>query len=417
MGIIFSIIKESIAQAVQQLLANKLRSFLSLLGILIGILCIILILSAVDSLEANIEGSFDKLGRDVLYVDKWPWNENPDENYWKYAKRPAPDYKDFDAIKRKVGGSDLASLSVFLPTNTIKYRNNSIKGAYMTGVTFDFGEIFNLDLAEGRYFTRFEHATGLDKCIIGYELADRLFKGASAVGKTLTIRGRKIQIIGVVQKEGNSIIDIIPFDRAVIVSYFLAKKMVNVNAENTWGTMLNLRAAEGIHIDDVREELTGVLRVERRLKPKEKDNFSINEASTLTNLLKPIFKTMNTVGAFIGIFAILVGMFSVANIMFVSVKERTNQIGVKKALGAKKSIILFEFLIESVILCLLGGIVAILIVFLIAQGASALAGFNFILPLRNIVLGMTMSIIIGVLAGIIPAWQAAKMDPVEAIRA
>ena len=287
----------------------------------------------------------------------------------------------------------------------------------MAGVTFDFGEIFNLDLVEGRYFTRFEHATGLDKCVIGYDLADNLFKGASAVGKILTIRGRKIQVIGVVQKEGNSIIDVIPFDRAIIVSYFLAKKMVNVDAENTWGTMLNVRAAEGVQLDDVRAELTGVLRVERRLKPKERDNFSINEASTLTNLLKPVFKTMSTVGWFIGIFAILVGMFSVANIMFVSVKERTNQIGVKKALGAKNPVILLEFLIESVILCLLGGIIAIVFVFLIAEAASALANFEFILPLRNIILGISMSVVIGVLAGIIPAWQAARMDPVEAIRA
>ena len=417
MRIFFGIIRESIAQAVQQLLANKLRSFLSLLGILIGILCIILILSAVDSLKANIEGSFDKLGRDVLYVEKWPWDENPDENFWKYAKRPTPNLKDFEAIKRKVKGSDLASLAVFLPTNTVKFRNNSVRGAYMAGVTFDFGDIFNLDLAEGRYFTQFEHSSGLDKCVIGFELADRLFKGASAVGKIITIRGRKIQVIGVIQKEGNSIIDVIPFDRAIIIAYNLAKKIVNVNAENSWGTLLNVKAADGKSLEDVRAELTGALRIQRRLKPKEKDNFSINEASTLSNLLEPVFATMSMVGVFIGIFAILVGMFSVANIMFVSVKERTGQIGVKKALGAKNPVILLEFLVESVLLCLLGGLLALLLVFLIAKMATVLFSFEFILPAKNIILGLSMSVIIGVLAGIIPAWQAARMDPVEAIRA
>ena len=287
----------------------------------------------------------------------------------------------------------------------------------MTGVTFDFAEIFNSDLAEGRYFTQFEHHSGLDKCVIGYVLAENLFKGSSAVGKILTVRGRKIQVIGVVEKEGNSLIDIIPFDRAIIISYNLAKKMVNVNAENVWGTMLNVKARENISMDEVRAELTGVLRVERRLKPIEKNNFAINEASTLTNLLEPVFDTMSMVGWFIGIFAILVGMFSVANIMFVSVKERTNQIGVKKALGAKNPVILLEFLIESVILCLLGGLLALTFVFIIAKLATSLAGFQFILPLKNIILGLGMSVIIGVLAGIIPAWQAAKMDPVEAIRA
>ncbi len=414
MKILFHTIIESIRIAFQQLASNKLRSFLTLLGIMIGVLTIILIFSAVDSLEQNIANSFEKLGKDVVYVDKWPWNENPDENYWKYAKRPEPDFADYDAIKRKVKSSELSSLSVFMPTNVIKYRNNSIRGAYMAGVTFDWGDIFQLEFEEGRYFTPFEYETGANRVILGYNIAENLFKGINPIGKYITVRGRKLRVIGILKKEGNSLINVIPFDRAVIIGYVQAKKMINVRY--SWGTMLNVKANNRSNLEDLREEITGVLRSHRRLKPKEKDDFAINELSTLTNLLKPIFTILSMVGLVIGSFALLVGMFSVANIMFVSVKERTNQIGVKKALGAPRGVILTEFLIESVILCFIGGAIALVLVFGITKAATAASGFTFFLPVKNIIIGVSISVFIGVLSGIIPAFRAAKMDPVEAIR-
>ncbi|HRV83816.1 MAG TPA: ABC transporter permease [Saprospiraceae bacterium] len=416
MKIYFNILIGSITQAFQQLASNKMRSFLSLLGILIGILCIILILSAVDSLQANIEQSFEKLGRDVLYVDRFPWNEDPGENFWKYSKRPNPDYNDYKTITTKVHSAEMASLAVFMPTNVIKFRNNSIHGAYMAGVTFEFGEIFKLEFESGRYFTNFEFETGSDRAILGYEIATSLFPNTDPVGKYINVRGRKLMVIGVLKKEGNSLVNVIPFDRAVIISYNQARKMINISSRTTWGTMLNVKANPGVSLDDLRDELTGVLRVHRHLKPIEDDDFSINELSTLTNLLAPIFKIMSLVGWVIGFFAILVGIFSVANIMFVSVKERTNQIGVKKALGAPRPVILIEFLIESIILCLVGGALGLIIVFGITELATKLSGFHFYLPAKNIILGVSMSVIIGVLSGIIPAWQAARLDPVEAIR-
>lgn len=416
MKIYFNILIGSITQAFQQLASNKMRSFLSLLGILIGILCIILILSAVDSLQANIEQSFEKLGRDVLYVDRFPWNEDPGENFWKYSKRPNPDFNDYKAITAKVHSAEMASLAVFMPTNVIKFRNNSIRGAYMAGVTFEFGEIFKLEFESGRYFTNFEFETGADRAILGYEIATSLFPNTDPVGKYINVRGRKLMVIGVLKKEGNSLVNVIPFDRAVIISYNQARKMINISSRTTWGTMLNVKANPGVSLDDLRDELTGVLRVHRHLKPIEGDDFSINELSTLTNLLAPIFKVLSMVAIIIGLFAILVGIFSVANIMFVSVKERTNQIGVKKALGAPRPVILMEFLIESIILCLLGGALGLIIVFGITELATKLSGFHFYLPAKNIILGVSMSLIIGILSGIIPAWQAARMDPVEAIR-
>lgn len=416
MKIAFYIVRESFRQAWSQLVSNKLRTFLSLLGILIGVLCIVLILSAVDSLEANIGESFEKLGKDVVYVDKMPWDENPDENYWKYAKRPNADFDDYEAIKRRVKSSDLASLAVFMPTKLVKYRSNSIRGAYMMGVTYDYERIFKLEYEDGRFFTPFEYETGADRAILGYEIANNLFNDINPVGKQITIYGKKVTVIGVLKKEGKSLVNVIPFDRAIIISYNQARQLVNVDGDYTWGTLMNVKAAPGVTLEDLKDEVTGVLRAHRRLKPLEDDNFAVNQVSTFTKLLAPIFSVLTMVGWFIGFFAILVGMFSVANIMFVSVKERTNQIGVKKALGATQNTILIEFLIESIVLCIIGGLIGLLLVYGISELATSLSGFNFFLPFKNILIGITLSIFIGVIAGITPAWQAARMDPVEAIR-
>ena len=416
MGVVFKIWYESIVQALHQLFSNKLRSFLSLLGITIGIFCIIAFKSAVDSLRQNIEGSFDKLGNDVLYIDKSPWNEPPHLSWWKYMRRPEPDFADFQALKERLKLSDLASLSVFIPGKTIKYHSSHVKGGFMAGVTYDYGEIFKLVFESGRYFTPFEYANGSNRIILGNELATELFQTVDPIGKEVKIMGQKFQVIGVLEKEGNSLVSVIPFDEAIFVSFNTAKKLINVKSKYTWGTSLNIKAAEGVELVDLRDEVTGVLRSHRKLKPKEDENFAVNELSMFTNLLKPIFGVMNIVGIIIGGFALLVGMFSVANIMFVSVKERTNIIGIKKALGAKKSVILLEFLIESVILCVIGAILGLGIVIGALKIISRVFDYEMFLSSSNVILAITLSIVIGVLSGFIPALQAARMDPVNAMR-
>ena len=341
---------EGIVQAVTELSSNKLRSFLSSLGITIGIFCIISVLSAVDSLESNVSKSFEKLGTDVLYIDRFPWNENPQDRWWKYGRRPPPNHDDLDAIKDRVTGADYASLQVFMPGRTVSYKSNNVRGAYMVGVTYDYAEITKLKYEHGRYFTPFEYTTGANRAILGSVLATEIFGDYDPTGREVKIWGRKFQVVGVLEKEGNSIIDIIPYDEAILVSYNTAKKLINVRTGATWGSLLNIKANEGVNLEDLTDEVTGIMRASRRLRPKEDDNFSINEMSVFTKLLAPIFAVMNSVGFVIGIFAIIVGIFSVANIMFVSVKERTNIIGIKKALGAKNWVILVEFLIEAVLL-------------------------------------------------------------------
>jgi putative ABC transport system permease protein len=412
----FKVIYESIVQAFQQLAANKLRSFLSLTGISIGIICIISVLSAVDSLKQNVSSSFEKLGNDVLYVDKMPWNEDPGQNWWKYQQRPQVSYEDLVAIRKKSKLSERSSFAVFMPGRTLKFGSSSVEGAYMAGVTDDYAEIFNFDFDKGRFFTPFESANGTNRVVLGASVAEELFGLIDPIGREINVKGMDFQVVGVLKKEGNTLINIFQFDEAVITSFNAAKKLINVKSRYNWGTSLNVKAMAGVNLDDLQDEVTGILRSERKIKPKEKENFSINQLSMFTNLLAPIFSTMNIVGIFIGGFSILVGMFSVANIMFVSVKERTSIIGIKKALGARQYIILLEFLIESVVLCVIGALIGLVIVFGVLKLATAAFHYEIYLTGGNVLIAMILSLVIGVLSGLVPAWQAAKLDPVEAMR-
>ena len=412
----FKLIYESIVQAFQQLSANKLRSFLSLTGISIGIICIISVLSAVDSLKENVNASFEKLGNDVLYIDKMPWNEDPSQNWWKYQKRPQPDIEDLEIIKKNSKLSSQASFSVFIPGKTIKFGSNSVEGAYMAGVTEDYTDIFNLEFDKGRFMTPFEAAKGSNKVVLGYVLAENLFGSIDPIGKEVNIKGLDFQVIGVLKKEGATLINIFQFDEAALVSFNTAKKLINVRSKYSWGTSLNVKAKAGVNLDDLKDEITGILRSARKIKPREAENFAVNQLSMFTNLLEPIFSTMNVVGIFIGGFSILVGMFSVANIMFVSVKERTSIIGIKKALGARPLIILLEFLIESIVLCLVGAIIGLIIVFGLLKIATSAFNYDIYLSWGNVLIALILSLVIGVLSGLIPAWQAARLDPVEAMR-
>lgn len=416
MWFLIQVIYESIVQAVQQLSGNKLRSLLSSLGITIGIFCIISVLSAVDSLEQNIKQSFEKLGNDVVYVDRMTWAEDPGSNWWKYARRPYPSLSDLEAIQERVTGAEAATMSVFIPGKTVKYHSSSVEGAYMSGITEDYGEINRLEFSQGRYFTHFEFANGTNRLILGYKLAEELFPNTDAANKEVSIVGRKFTVVGVLKEEGNSLVSIIPYDEAILVPMQTARKLVNLSSNRHWGTLLSIKAKEGVNLEDLTDEVTGILRSHRSIRPKEEANFAVNELSIFTKLLQPIFTVLNVVGLCIGLFAIIVGMFSVANIMFVSVKERTNIIGIKKALGARKSVILLEFLIESVILCIFGGLVGLLLVIGILQLVSGLFGYEMFVSTGNVIFSLLLALAIGVISGIIPALQAARMDPVDAIR-
>lgn len=415
--ILTRIFTDSFYQAFHQLWSNRLRTFLSLLGILIGIICIIGVLAAVDSLESNVRGSLEKLGDDVIYVQKISWAEDPGNNYIKYLRRPAMDYEDFEIIKDRVKSAQEVSFGVFIGNRTPKYRSNSIEGAGLFCSTYDFFSLFKLGLSKGRYYSPSEYYFGSNKVIIGYTVAEELFGQINPIGKTISVSGRKLEVIGVFEKSGNSIINVFDFDDNLMISYELGRKIANLKSTNFFGnSTIHVKAAAGVDKQELKDEITGVLRAHRRLKPKQEDNFSLNELSILSSILDSFFLVLNVVGWVIGGFAILVGMFSVANIMFVSVKERTSIIGVKKALGARQSVILLEFLIESVVLCLVGGVIGLLLVQFIVMILTQLISFSFFLSTTNIIIGISLSVAVGVLAGFFPALQAARMDPVVAMR-
>ncbi len=416
MRVILRVIYESILQAAHQLVSNKLRSFLSLLGITIGIFCIIGVQAAVDSLKDNVMSSLNALGDDVVYVSKMPWKEDPHSNFWKYQRRPSPSYDDLKVIKKKVKSAALADFHLFIGMKTAKFHSNSAERCFVVAVTYDFDRLFNAEYEAGRYYTPTEYHYGANKILIGHKVAEALFGLGNPIGKSVKLAGREMEVIGVFKKSGKDIIKIMNYDEAIIVSYELARKFTNVKTNNPWGGSVNVKAAPGVSIEKLKDDLTGTLRATRRLKPKEEDNFALNNLTILANLMDQFFGVLNMVGYFIGIFAILVGIFSVANIMFVSVKERTNIIGIKKALGAKQLIILLEFLIESVILCAIGGILGLGLVYLVLTLLTSVLPFAIYLDMNNALFGLGLSVLVGVISGVIPALQAARMDPVVAIR-
>lgn len=414
--IVFRVLKESLRQAEQQLVSNKLRSFLTLLGITIGIFCVIAVLSAVDSLEDNLVESFEKLGNDVLYIDKNTWTEDPGNNYWKYMARPSPNLEDLKAIQRKSKLAQFSSLSVFIPSSQIKTGKTYVEGAYFAGITEDYDRVIKMEFEDGRYFSSAEFQNGSDQIIVGNKLATGLFPRGDAVGKEVKAMGRKFTIVGVLKIEGASLINIMPVDEAAFFPYKTMRKMININSNSNWGTMLNVKAKRGEDLEEMKYELASIIRPVRGLKPRDEDNFAINQVTMLTSIIESVFKVLNIAGFVIGLFAMLVGAFGVANIMFVSVKERTPLIGIKMALGAKRYFILLEYLAEAVILCLVGGIAGLLMVWGILSLFSIILHFEMYISMTNILIGLILSIIIGIISGIVPALHASRMDPVEAIR-
>lgn len=416
---ILRILFEGAAQAWQQLMANKLRSFLSLLGVTIGIFCIIGVKSAVDSLEANIRSSMEKLGNDVIYVEKFSWGEDPGSNYWKWMRRPNFSYAEFVWLEERLKNADKVGFWQFLGAKTAKWRSSSVENAYFLGMTYDCRDLFHLEFeGDGRYFSTVEYQSGSDVCILGYQIAEGLFSPAiDPVDREISVGGRKLRVLGVLKKSGNEILKPFNFDQCVLVGYNLARRGFNIRTMGRGAqTSLLVKANPGVDLENMKDEITGVLRASRRLKPAEENNFALNTLSILSNLFDGVFGTLNIAGFFIGGFALFVGIFSVANIMFVSVKERTNIIGIKMALGAKRWFILLEILCEAIVLCIVGGLFGLLFIWLTTAAITAAIDFKIFLSWGNVMIGVVTSIAVGVLAGLIPAIQASGLDPVEAIR-
>lgn len=411
--LILRLIKESFLFAIDSLIVNKLRTILSLLGVTIGIFAMVSVFTMVDSLENNVRSSIQSLGDNVIYIQKMPWQFDANTPWWDYIRRPQPNMQDFKMVSKLTKSSDaIAMLAGTM--GAVKYKSTSIDNITMNGVTYEYNRIWDLKIEKGRYLTNLESRTGIPVAILGAEIAENLFPETEPIGKQIKYKGRKLDVIGVLEKEGEGMFGN-SNDKNIFVPLMFVRNFINLNSRNS-GSIIMVKAKEGVSNRELIDELTGVMRSIRKLKPKAKDNFALNQLSMLSQAFDGIFSVINIAGFAIGIFSIIVGGFSIANIMFVSVKERTSLIGIQKSLGAKNYFILLEFLFESIFLCLIGGSVGLLLIFLGTLFVQYGLDFEVTLGLNNIALGLGISVAIGLISGIIPSWSASQLDPVEAIR-
>ena len=419
MVIIVKLILESFRFAWNALKMNAFRTTLSLLGVTVGIFAIIGVFTVVDSLEKSIRDSLNFLGTGTIYVAKWPFtvDENGEYNWWDFWNRPNPSYNEFKFLEQNLKSKSAIAIWSGDRNSVMKYKSNSYDEATFIGGSYLYNEIFNVPIGEGRYFTQNEVMMAKNVAVIGANIAESLFDNESALGKTIKVRGQKYFVIGVIEKEGESFMGFTTNDENFIVPYESFRKIFSTGTgrTNEKQSTIGLKGYdEDIGLIKMEYELKGLLRTRRGLRPKDMDNFALNRPEAIANVIGGVFDVLGMAGWFIGGFSILVGGFGIANIMFVSVRERTNIIGIQKSLGAKNYFVLFQFLFESVFLSFLGGAAGLLLVFLLSF--LSLGTLELTMTWQNVVLGLGVSASIGMISGIIPAALAARMDPVEAIR-
>jgi len=412
-----NIILSSLKLTFQELRVNKLRTALSLTGVAFGIFCIISVLATVDSLEYKIQSDISALGTNTIYVDKWEYGANEDHDFpwWKFVNRPEPKYSDIKYIKERSSLAENVAYFTAEGTN-LEYKNSEMQNVSVFGVSEEYNQIQNIEIAAGRYFTASEFLRGNAVGVIGYENAVQLFgTPQNAIGKSVVFDKHRATIIGVISKQGQSFGPGFDFDHSLITTYYFYASIYNVTGGFNQHFIM-VKAKPDVPSAALSDELKGVMRQVRKLSPKEEDNFALNDVSFMTEAVGNFFGTVDIGGWAIAGLSLIVGAFGVANIMFVTVRERTSQIGLKKAIGAKSRTILLEFLLESAFLCIIGGFIGLLMVWGLAAILSAVLPFAIIISGRIILLAFSICVVLGILSGIIPATIAARMNPVVAIR-
>jgi putative ABC transport system permease protein len=405
--------RESFLFALGSVTVNKLRTFLSLFGITIGIVSIISVFTVFDWMENSIRESIASLGDNTIYVEKWPWAGDANIKWWDMIKWPPPSVDDYEALVKRSTSAHALCFTVG-SSEPVKYRGNMINETWIMAATHDFENVRSFEIEKGRYFTQSESAAGKPVAIIGSEVAKKLFDRIDPVGKEITIDRYKAQVIGVFKKEGKGGLSDNGMDEGVLVPLDFSRQFVNFR-NPFLNSDIMIRGKDGVSVQQLSDEVIMILRATRRIAPGEENNFSINQASQITSTLEPVFRGINIAGWIIGGFSILVGGFGIANIMFVSVRERTSIIGIQMALGAKRRWILLQFLTESVLLSVTGGILGLIIVFIGTLFVNYFYTLGMYLTAGNIILAVVISATIGIIAGFAPASAASRMNPVEAI--
>ena len=406
------IMMNSLRLTFQELRVNKLRTALSLTGVAFGIFCIIGVLAAVNSLERNIQGEVKSLGTNTIYIDKWEYSGGPDKPMWKYRARPVAKYEEVAMIKQR--SQLLEDISYLMQNvNNISHNNDVIQSARVYGIMASQMIIQPVKFDVGRFFSPSEFEAGSPVCLIGFGNAEDLFGSTErALGKQVEIKGKKVTVIGVIKKEGKNFIGW-DYDQCIMLPYKFCKQIFDEEYSNP---ILIAKGKDGVLTDALSDELHGIMRQIRKLSPTQEDNFSLNSVEAFSKVITGFFSVLNIVGGIVGGISLIVGLFGIANIMFVTVKERTAMIGLKKAVGAKKASILFEFLLEAVILCFLGGGIGLFFVYLGTVISSRMLDFPIYISIPMLIVTIIVCLAVGILAGIFPASKAAKMDPVVAIR-
>jgi putative ABC transport system permease protein len=410
----YFILRESLQSAYRTVILNKLRTLLSLLGVTIGIFSIVSVFTVLDSMKSNMKKAMESFGNDVVVIEKWPWApENGTEfAWWEYINRPVTTMHEYDELKSRMDDIKAACFIGILQTD-IEYLDNRAENLQLWGVSREFEGIRSFDILQGRFLSSFEINSGKNNCVIGYSLADELFQGRSPLGRSIRFKGKQATVVGVFKKEGKSIIGGGSMDNVVLIPVSFLATITDLKNDNS-APQIWVKPVAGLTADELKQELRVTMRSIRRLGPRAKDNFALNETSLMSGIIDQIFKVVNLAGWFIGIFAVLVGAFGIANIMFVSVKERTNIIGIQKALGAKSYYIVLEVLYESVLLSIIGGVLGLILIFAGTFIARA-NDFEIFLSAGNIIFGLLISSTVGLIAGLMPALTAARLNPVKAI--
>lgn len=417
-GILIWLMSESFLLARNSLLSNKVRSLLSLMGVTIGIFSVILVFTFIEGLDRSIRDSVQSIGGNVIYIQKWPWAFGEEYPWWKYLERPLPKYEEWIELKKYLDEDKYAvtfCAHVF-SSAAIKYDKNSVTDFRIVSCTYEYARVRGINFYEGRYFSESEFNQGKNVVIIGYSIAKNLFGNVEmALNNEVTYNGRKLKVIGVLKEEGKNIFNA-STDEMVLLPYLFAEKFLSVKSENA-NPYIAVKPLTGEYDEN---ELLNYLRMQMRkirsLKPREEDNFALNQSSLIEKNTEGLFSVLSVAGWIIGGFSILVSAFGIANIMFVSVKERVSIIGIQKALGATRLFILIQFLIEAVILTLLGGLLGLIITYLAIDLLQPYIDWNIQLSVSNILLAINISVLTGIISGFLPAYTASQLDPVEAMR-